>query len=122
MDGKVNQVESHLREQYEQDLEKTKEEVQESTSTLKTKHEKQVTEILTQLEELHERNQQHELQEARLKENFEAERRRVCELTKKVEEKTKIVRELQRNKKDLKLLHEEFKQYKNERSSFEEKV
>ncbi len=122
MDRKVNQVECHLREQYEQDLEKTNEEVQESTSTLKTKYEKQVAETLVQLEELHERNQEHELREARLKENFESEKRKVAELLRDVEGKTQMIGELEQNKEDLKTLEERFKQCLNEKCSLEEKV
>ena len=122
MDRKVNQVECHLREQYEEDLEKTKEEVHESTSTLKTKYEKQVTEILVQLEEQHERNQQHELREARLKENVESEKRKVAELVREVEGKTKMVQEFEQNKEDFKTLEEKFKQCLNEKCSLEEKV
>lgn len=122
MDRKVNQVESHLREQYQQDLEKNKEEIQESTSTLKTKYEKQVAEVLAQLEELHERNQQHELREATLKKNFENEKRKVAELLKEAEERIETVRELEQHKKDVKSLEEKFKQCLDEKSRLEEKV
>jgi chromosome segregation ATPase len=122
MDHKVNQVECHLREQYEQDLEKTKEEVQQSTSTLKTKYEKQVADVLSQLEELHERNQEHELREARLKEKFESEKTKVAELLNEVERKTQMVDKLEQNKEDLKALEEKYKQCLNERCELEEKV
>ena len=122
MDHKVNQVECHLREQYEQDLEKTKEEVQQSTSTLKTKYEKQVADVLSQLEELHERNQEHELREARLKEKFESEKTKVAELLNEVERKTQMVDKLEQNKEDLKALEEKYKQCLNEKSDLEEKV
>ena len=122
MDHKVNQVECHLREQYEQDLEKTKEEVQQSTSTLKTKYEKQVADVLSQLEELHERNQEHELREARLKETFESEKTKVAELLNEVERKTQMVEKLEQNKEDLKVLEEKYKQCLNEKSDLEEKV
>ena len=122
MDRKVNQVESHLRELYQQDLEKNKEEIQESTSTLKTKYEKQVAEVLAQLEELHERNQQHELREATLKKNFENEKRKVAELLKEAEDRIETVRELEQHKKDLKSMEEKFKQCLDEKSSLEKKV
>ena len=122
MDRKVNQVESHLRELYQQDLEKNKEEIQESTSTLKTKYEKQVAEVLAQLEELHERNQQHELREATLKKNFENEKRKVADLLKEAEDRIETVRELEQHKKDLKSMEEKFKQCLDEKSSLEKKV
>ena len=122
MDRKVNQLESHLREQYQQDLEKNKEEIQESTSTLKTKYEKQVAEVLAQLEELHERNQQHELREATLKKNFENEKRKFAELSKEAEEKLETVRELEKSKKDLKNLEEKFKLCWQGKCILEEKV
>ncbi|XP_028406277.1 uncharacterized protein PFB0765w-like [Dendronephthya gigantea] len=122
MDRKVNQVECHLREQYEQDLEKTKEEVLESTSTLKMKYEKQVSEIQVQLEELHERNQQHELREARLKENFESERKKVAVHLKEIDRKTQTIRALEQNKKDLSELEEKFNQCLNEKDILEKKM
>ena len=122
MDRKVNQLESHLREQYQQHLEKNKEEIQESTSTLKTKYEKQVAEVLAQLEELHERNQQHELREATLKKNFENEKRKFAELSKEADEKLETVRDLEKNKNDLKDLEEKFKLCLQEKCILEEKV
>ena len=122
MDNKVNQVESHLREQYEQDLEKTKEEVQQSTSTLKTKYERQVADVLSQLEELHERNQEHELREAKLKKKLESEKTKVSELLNDLGQKTKMVEEFEQNKNDLKTLEEKFKRCFSEKCGLEEKV
>ena len=122
MDDKVSQVECHLREQYEQDLEKTKEEIQQTTSTLKTKYEKQVAETLLQLEELHERNQEHELREAKLKEKFNSEKAKVAKLLNEVEQKAKVVEEFEQNKKDFKTLEEKFKLCLSEKCSLEEKV
>ena len=119
MDDKVNQVKCHLREQYEQDLEKTKEEIQQTTSTLKTKYEKQVAETLLQLEELHERNQEHESREARLKGKFQSEKAKVAALLNEVGQKTKIVEEFEQKKKDL---EEKFKLCLSEKCSLEEKV
>lgn len=122
MDRKVNQVECHLREQYEEDLEKTKEEVLESTSTLKMKYEKQVSEIQVQLEELHERNQQHELREARLKENFESEKRKVADHLKEIDRKAQKIRALEQNKKDLSALEAKLNQSLNEKNILEKKM
>lgn len=95
MNRKVSQVEHHLREQYEQDLEKTKEEVLQSNSTLKEKYEKQIADVLIQLEALHERNQQHELKEARLKQSFETEKKKVRELMKELDERKKLIAEFE---------------------------
>lgn len=126
MDRKVSQVESHLREQYEQDLEKTKEEVHESTSTLKMKYEKQVSEILAQLEELHERNQQHELREGKLKQSFESERRKVVELRKEMDTKTQVIQELEENgvkiSNEFQELEKKLKQSLNEKFALEKRV
>ena len=130
LDEKVHRVESYLRQQYEQDLEKTREELHESSTTLKTKYENQLAEVFSQLEELHERNQEHELREAKLKKDYESAKKTLKELRLEVKKQSDR-NNLQEGIEDdhYKDSHSQFKESKeklqkvfDEKKSLEERV
>lgn len=73
---KVNKVEQHWRKLYEEDIGKTRSELEESNRTLKDKYERQVSDIMVQMDEVQQRSREVLMQEkmqfeAQQKEEFE---------------------------------------------------
>ena len=130
LDEKVQRVQSHLRQQYEQDLDKNKEELHESSITLKTKFEKELAEAVAQLEELHERNQQHEFEKTKLKKDFENAKKNMEKLHEEVEKKKNIQIQqfekrtdgVENDDQSKELEEEEFRKVLDEKKSLEEKL
>lgn len=76
LNEKLNNVEQHWRKMYEEDLGKTRSELEESNKTLKDKYEREVSDIMVQMDEVHQRSREVLLQEkmqfeAQQKEEFE---------------------------------------------------
>ena len=63
LNEKLNNVEKHLRREYEEDICKTKSELEESNRTLKEKYEREVSDIMVQMEDVQQRNKEVLLQE-----------------------------------------------------------
>lgn len=76
LNEKLNKVEQHWRNQYEEDIGKTRSELEESNRTLKDKYERQVSDIMVQMDEVQQRSREVLMQEkmqfeAQQKEQFE---------------------------------------------------
>ena len=76
LNEKLNNAEQHWRTQYEEDIGKTRSELEESNRTLKDKYERQVSDIMVQMDEVQERSREVLMQEkmqfeAQQKEQFE---------------------------------------------------
>lgn len=76
LNEKLNKVEQHWRKMYEEDLGKTRSELEESNKTLKDKYERQVSDIMVQMDEVQQRSREVLIQEkmqfeAQQKEEFE---------------------------------------------------
>ena len=76
LNEKLNKVEQHWRNQYEEDVFKTRSELEESNRTLKDKYERQVSDIMVQMDEVQQRSREVLMQEkmqfeAQQKEQFE---------------------------------------------------
>ena len=65
LNEKVNKVEKHWRKQYDEDMGKTRCELEESNRTLKEKYEKEVSDIMIQMEEVQQKHQEVMQQEKR---------------------------------------------------------
>lgn len=76
LNEKLNKVEQHWRKLYEEDIGKTRSELEESNKTLKDKYERQVSDIMVQMDEVQQRSREVLMQEkmqfeAQQKEQFE---------------------------------------------------
>ena len=76
LNEKLNKVEQHWRHLYEEDIGKTRSELEESNKTLKDKYERQVSDIMVQMDEVQQRSREVLMQEkmqfeAQQKEQFE---------------------------------------------------
>lgn len=76
LNEKLNKVEQHWRKLYEEDIGKTRSELEESNKTLKDKYERQVSDIMVQMDEVQQRSKEVLMQEkiqfeAQQKEQFE---------------------------------------------------
>ncbi|XP_078360672.1 LOW QUALITY PROTEIN: uncharacterized protein LOC144645082 [Oculina patagonica] len=72
LNEKLNKTEQHWRKLYEEDIGKTRSELEESNKTLKDKYERQVSDIMVQMDEVQQRSREVLMQE---KMQFEAEQK-----------------------------------------------
>ena len=76
LNEKLNKVEQHWRKLYEEDIGKTRSELEESNKTLKDKYERQVSDIMVQMDEVQQRSREVLMQE---KMQFEAQQKEMFE-------------------------------------------
>lgn len=106
LNEKLNKVEHHWRKMYEEDLGKTRSELEESNKTLKDKYEREVSDIMVQMDEVHQRSREVLLQE---KMQFEA------------QQKEEFERQLSEVKEELQPYKDKYLELEKENQSLSEK-